>query len=393
MARPLRIVVNAIPAANAVTGIGRYVIELYAAVRELAHREVEVRHFDGHALLEEPPSGPRNLRRYSALGDLYWRLPVALALPIRLAMHRRRERLFRRLSSGFDIYHETAFFPFEPAAGVRVVQTIHDLSLQLHPEWHPAERVAYARRYFEPRLAWVSRTLCVSEFTKGELAAYHPAAAERATVTPLAASSLFHVVSEEERADVRRRHALPESYVLFVGSGDPRKNMRMLEQLASRGRVPSEIVCAGWSGWAPAGKAGTVRSIGYVPDRDLPGLFNGAAAFVFPSLYEGFGLPVLEAMACGCPVVVPRAHAMPEVAGEAGAYYGAPDDLEGLESTLQRLVASVAERTRHANLGLEQARRFDWRETARRTLDSFEKALDAGIPEALAARRRGGTPL
>jgi alpha-1,3-rhamnosyl/mannosyltransferase len=380
LGRKLKIVVNAIPAANPVTGIGRYVLELYAAIREVGGSEVDVRFFDGRGAAARPPQGPASVAAFSRLGRIYWSLPLALSLPVRLAVHAARELVFRRASEGADIYHETAFFPFRPRAGTRIVQTVHDLSLQRHPEWHPRERVAYSRRYFDARLGWASRILCVSEFTRRELAAYDARAAERASVTPLAADARFVPPGDDERRRVRERYALPQRYLLFVGSGDPRKNMAVLRELARRGRVPCELVCAGWSGWASEGDGAGVRALGYVPDADLPALYAEATAFVFPSLYEGFGLPVLEAMACGCPVVVPRAHAMPELVADAGAYYGAPDDVGGLERTLADVAADEGRRRAMSRAGLERARAFDWRSTARRTLAAFDAALSAGDP-------------
>ena len=374
MARKLKVIVNAIPAANPVTGIGRYVLQLYASIAEIAAGEVDVQYFDGHALSPRPPRPPADLRRFSRLGSLFWKLPVRLSLAVRLAMHWRRESVFRRVSAGADVYHETAFFPFRPASGVRIVQTVCDLSLQFHPEWHPAERVEYARRYFADRLEWASRILCISEFTRSELLRFDPRTEARISISHLGVDSRFRPVSAEAREEIRRRHRLPDRYVLFVGSGDPRKNSRALGEIVARGGLPCEVVCVGWSGWLAGEPQRGVRMLGYLPDEDLPALYGAASAFVFPSLYEGFGLPVLEAMACGCPVVVPRAHSMPELVGGAGAYYGAADDTGALERTLIGLLADTDARNRFSALGLERSRRFDWAETARVTLEALAKA-------------------
>lgn len=377
MSRKLRIVVNAIPAAVPVTGIGRYVLELYAAIEELAAGELEILYYDGRSLLPRPPKGPANVRGMSLVGKAYWSLPARAALPIRLGLHGLRERGFRRLSQGADLYHEAAYFPFRAAPGVRVVQTVQDLSLQFHPEWHPAERVAFSNRHFGDRLRWASRILCISEFTREELVRFAPAVAGRVAVTPLGASPAFRPASAGERRRVRERYGLPPDYLLFVGSGDPRKNTRVLGELAARGRLPCPVVCVGWQGWHAQGGDGRVLDLGYVPNDDLPALYSEAVAFVFPSFYEGFGLPVLEAMACGCPVVVPRAHSMPELVGEAGLYYGAPADVEGLAGCLARVASDKAERLRLVEAGTRRAALFEWKRTARLTLDAFEEALRA----------------
>lgn len=375
MSRRLRVVVNAIPAAVPVTGIGRYVLELYAAIEALAGGELEILYYDGRSLSPRPPRGPADVRGLSLAGKVYWSLPARVALPIRLALHGLRERSFRRLSEGADIYHEAAFFPFRAAAGVRIVQTVQDLSLQFHPEWHPAERVAFSRRHFGDRLKWASRILCISEFTREELLRFDASVAGRVAVTPLGVSAAFRPAGAPERERVRARYGLPREYLLFVGSGDPRKNTKALAELAARSGLPCPVVCVGWGGWVAPGAHGRVLDLGYVPNEDLPALYGEALAFVFPSHYEGFGLPVLEAMACGCPVVVPRAHSMPELVGDAGLYYGESGDVEALGRALARLAGDEGERRRLAQEGIRRAALFDWQRTARLTLAAFEAAL------------------
>jgi alpha-1,3-rhamnosyl/mannosyltransferase len=373
--RKLRIIVNAIPAAVPVTGIGRYVLELYAAIQALAGDELEIAYYDGRGLSPRPPKAPADVRGLSLAAKVYWSLPGALALPIRLGQHGLRERRFARLSRGADIYHEAAYFPFRPAPGVRIVQTVQDLSLQFHPEWHPAERVAFSRRHFGDRLRWASRILCISAFTREELVRFDPGVAGRIAVTPLGVSPAFRPAGVDERRRVRARYGLPPEYLLFVGSGDPRKNTRLLGELAAGGRLPCPVVCVGWGGWLAPGSHGRVLNLGYVPNADLPALYSEAAAFVFPSLYEGFGLPVLEAMACGCPVVVPRAHSMPELVGDAGLYYGDPADADGLAACLATIAGDAAVRRALSEAGIRRAGLFDWERTARLTLAAFEESL------------------
>ncbi len=375
MSRKLRVIVNAIPAANPITGIGRYVLELYKAMEEAGGGELDIGYFDGRVVRPSPPSGPTNIRAFSVLGAAFWRLPVNVALAIRLTQLRLREGKFVSLSRAYDVYHETAFFPFRSDVRGGVLQTIHDLSVQFHPEWHPAERVAFADRHFRQRLAWADELLTVSEFTREELSRFDATLRSRTTVTPLGVSN-FSAPDKTRVETIKQQLELPDDYLLFVGSGDPRKNTRFVVDLIERERITLPLVIVGWSGWLPTRQSSKVRVLGYVDDSLLPGLYAGAAALLFPSLYEGFGLPVLEAMACGTAVIIPRAHSMPEVAGPAG-YYFSPGDTASVENAVERVVSDKEERDSRISIGYKRAKEFTWRRTAELTLAALERAAVA----------------
>jgi alpha-1,3-rhamnosyl/mannosyltransferase len=170
------------------------------------------------------------------------------------------------------------------------------------------------------------------------------------------------------------RHGLPERYFLFVGTNDPRKNLGCIPPAIAAAGLDAELAVAGWSGWGRAGGKG-MRVLGYVGDDELACLYSGALALVFVSSYEGFGLPVLEAMACGCPVVCSRAASLPEVAGGAALYVDDPTDTAGLAAALGRVAGDPGYRDELAAAGRERAARFSWERTARASLDTFRHAL------------------
>ncbi|NJB68754.1 alpha-1,3-rhamnosyl/mannosyltransferase [Desulfobaculum xiamenense] len=367
----MRIIVNAIPLMNVNTGIGRYIRQLYAEIE--TRSGVEVGYFNGRRVLERMPSPPDDVARKSLVADLFWKLPARVALMVRLAVHMRRQLAFRTAAQGFDVYHETAFFPFDAPAGVRTVFTVHDLSLDRHPEWHPRERVLYFRRHFERSCRHVDEYLSVSRFTRSELAEVHGVAPERVTVTHLAHDpSLFRQRTQDEVAAMRERLGLPEAYFLFVGTGDPRKNVRTAARAAGVMGLDVPLVCAGWSGWG-ASTPGVVP-LGYVDDDDLALLYAGARALVYPSLYEGFGLPVLEAMACGCPVLVSPCASLPEVAGDAALVMADPLDAEGLAAMMRQVATDARLREELSGKGLARAAKFSWKATADATLGALARA-------------------
>jgi alpha-1,3-rhamnosyl/mannosyltransferase len=374
----MKILVNAVPLANLRTGIARYVEGLYRALSRVPG--VSVAFYDGSRLLDHLPGGPADVARWSLLTKIFWALPTPLALAVRMVLQHRRERKFLRLCAGFDIYHETSFFPFKTPRGIKTVLTVHDLGLLRHPYWHPAERVQYFRKYFVERLGWAHGFLAVSRFTRDEMCGLLNIPREQVQVSLLGVDAeRFAMPKPEEVEAARAKYGLPKEYFLCVGSGDPRKNIDLVLAALRQPGMEWPLARVGWEGWDKAGEpeSGEIR-LGYVQDEDLPALYAGALAFVYPSLYEGFGLPILEAMACGCPVVTTRLASLPEVAADAALYLEDPENAEELALLLRRVAESPALRGELRAKGLARAQEFSWDQTAEATLRLFQRVLAEG---------------
>jgi glycosyltransferase involved in cell wall biosynthesis len=231
-----------------------------------------------------------------------------------------------------------------------------------------------------------ARVIAVSEATRAELLARYRLPAEKVHVVPEAAAPHFAPPPPAEIARVRARYRLAGPYVLFVGLLEPKKNLGALLAAVARCRASggwgaARLALAGEAGWGdglPAhvsrlGLDDAVSFLGPVPDGELPALYAGAEAFVFPSLWEGFGLPVLEAMAAGAPVVASRRGALPEVAGDA-AVLTEPEPAP-LAEALARVLGDAGLRERLRAAGLERARAFSWQRTAAETLAVYRAAL------------------
>jgi alpha-1,3-rhamnosyl/mannosyltransferase len=374
-----RIIVNAIPIVNVSTGIGRYILSLYRHIERNYAQDFEINYFDGATLHRTLPLGAKNKGSKSKT-NLLWKLPPVLGFLARSVLHSRRERLFMDYAKDFDLYHETAFFPFRTRQHIPVAFTIHDISLFRFPKWHPKERVMFYNHYFFKRLADVAQYIAVSHFTKSEVVSRLNIAPERIQVTQLAYDEeLFLMPTQEEAAAARAKFGLPERFFLFVGSGDPRKNLKLIPAAIERSGLDIPLVNVGWSGWlsdAPTDRR--VINVGYVDDADLPKLYASALAMIYPSVYEGFGLPLLEAMACGCPVVTTRCASLPEVGGDAALYVERPD-LDAGPSELAALLAQLVQEPQLAasmrEKGLIRSREFSWDKTAAETVAAFTKVL------------------
>jgi glycosyltransferase involved in cell wall biosynthesis len=262
-----------------------------------------------------------------------------------------------------------------PAASRRTVVVINDLAALRHPEWYSHAFASYQRRIL-PLLARRARRVIVpSEFAQRELIEELGVSPQRIMVVPHGVDGRFSPAADAER--VRRAYGLDRPYVLVVGTRIARKNLASLRGAGRRLReLGVELVSVGSvRPWAQPGELPPLRALGYVPDRHLPGLYAGALALAMPSLYEGFGLPPLEAMASGVPVVAANRAALPETCGGA-ALLVEPEDEEALADALASVATDEARRARLGRAGLAWAAQFSWDRSARLT--------DAAIAAVLA---------
>ncbi len=264
------------------------------------------------------------------------------------------------------------------------VVTVHDLSLIRHPEWHPRSRRIWMRRILRLSIRRASGILCDSEATRKDLADWLHPAELNARVVPLAARrSFFATCSEKEKEAVRKRYGLDRPFLLFVGNIEPRKNLPRLLAAYRRLRPPEvDLVLAGKRAWLwketlrqvqSSEFHGRVHLVDYVKEADLPALYQSAEAFVYPSLMEGFGLPVLEAMASGLPVLVSRVEPLVSLVGDAGLLVR-PDSVGEWADALTEVIRDKEKGKALAARGKERAGLYSWEAAARETMRCYEEA-------------------
>ncbi|HJR08962.1 MAG TPA: glycosyltransferase family 1 protein [Pyrinomonadaceae bacterium] len=285
-----------------------------------------------------------------------------------------------------DVLHVQ--FTAPPFAPCPVVSTIHDLAFEHLPETFNRRSWMQLRLTVRRTAQTAAHIITPSEFSRRDLIETYGVAPERISVTLEAAAPHFRPASAEQVADVKRRYGIKGDYVLAVGSIQPRKNLvRLIRAYSDLRRSRSQanlpqLVLVGKRAWLygetlraveRSGVASDVIFTGYVHERDLPALYTGALCFVYPSYFEGFGLPPLEAMSCGAPVIAGDRTSLPEVVGDAGLLVD-PFDTDAIGAALARLVDDEELRATLATRGRERAALFSWTETARRTLQVYEQA-------------------
>ncbi|KIX11155.1 glycosyl transferase family 1 [Dethiosulfatarculus sandiegensis] len=268
----------------------------------------------------------------------------------------------------------------------KLAVTIHDLSFVYEPQWHKKDNVAFSMRALNRAVRRADALIVPSEFTARELIRFDPSVRGRVRVVYEAVSPRFSAAqSKKALAGLRKKYGLEKPFFLFVGTLEPRKNLphlvKVFHHLWENGLIEQDLVLVGGEGWKadetmraikdPAGR-GKVKALGYVPFEDLPGLYQAAYGVVYPSLYEGFGLPVLEAMACGAPVITSNISSLPEVAGEA-ALLTDPVDESSLADAVVRLGRDQGLKNRMSGLSLEQAAKFSREAMGQGTLSVYRE--------------------
>ena len=287
-----------------------------------------------------------------------------------------------------DILHVQ--FTSPPFAPCPVVVSIHDLSFEHLPETFNRRSRTQLRLTVRRSARRAARIIALSEHARQDIISTYGLAPETVTKIPIAAPTTFRpVVDKTELQRVRDTYGIEGEYILSVGSIQPRKNLRRLVASYSylrHARPDSnlpKLVLVGKRAWLyddtiqaiqENGPPDSIILTGYVPECDLPALYSGAVCFVYPSFFEGFGLPPLEAMQCGVPVIVGNRTSLPEVVGDAGVLVD-PFDVKALGEAIGCLIGNTDFREKLRAKGLARARRFDWRETARRTLDVYKEVV------------------
>lgn len=294
---------------------------------------------------------------------------------------------------GFDIFH-SPHAPLPPRSGrsrVKRVLTVYDLIAVQRPDLFEPHVEPYVRQILAS-IEEDDRVICISESTRRDLCEYTGIDPARVSVAPLAASrTLFQPIEDRKRIEVvRARYGIPEGrYLLSLNTLEPRKNLvtaiRAFANVVEAGERDLSLVLVGGRGWhfesvleAAARVPGVRERIifaGFVDDEDLAPLYSGAHAFMYPSLYEGFGLPALEAMQCGVPVVTSNSSSLPEVVGDAGIQIP-PEEVDGFTDALSRLLKSEELRAELSRRSIERAANFSWARCVRETIGAYRAALD-----------------
>ena len=343
-------------------GIRTYLIQLLRALAKVAAPEDEVRvfSFDPAATSVLVPGVHRRVFPASAKLRLPFVVPAL------------------ELWNGLDLFHSQYLAP--PVSFVPEVVSIYDVLFESHPELFEGAFSGRSRALIRRSAERAGMVLTASQFSKDAILEHYDVSEERVAIVGAGVDHESFRPFEEPPVHLLDRYGLERPYIIAVGRLEPRKNLERL--MRAHQRLGGEVTLAlvgvrdyRFDEILAQASAARVKLLGAVPDEDLPGLYALSEALAFPSLVEGFGMPLLEAMACETPVLVSRRGAMPEVAGDAALYVEDPEDEDALEHGLRTILEDRELRRRLAARGRERALEFTWEETARRTLEAYRRAL------------------
>ncbi len=395
----MNIIVNSIPLLSKLTGVGRYTYEVITNLRSMDYKN-RYFYYYGVGLSEKilqsktdlfellPWYNLRHFRQFIKVGNLIINKNFSSSFlyyfnrSIRFIIKSVLRSILYVSTSKYDIYFEPNFIPLPEISAEKVVATVHDFTFHLYPQWHPKDRVEFFKRNFWKNIYRAEVIITGSDFIKeqakelikgykGQIICIHYGYD----------SDVFKIIDRKIAENYQKIKKLPKQYFLFVGSIEPRKNLLSLlkayASLPKNIREEFKLLLAGFTGWKNReiiamlnALSEDVYYLGYISDQELVLLYNLATASVYPSFYEGFGLPNIEAMACGCPVITSDIPPIKEACGDA-AFYVNPYDIESIRHGMITLVENEQIRNNLIQKGLQQVKNFSWEESARKHLEVF----------------------
>lgn len=378
----MKIAINTLPLLSPLTGIGHYIYQISKALADLNRGHSYTYYYGYYSSTLASYGGSENLF-FSKLKGLTRKIPGRSAVCKTLRGIKQLGAILSRRE--FDVYFEPNYIPLKIHAKKTVV-TVADFSFKLHPEWHPKDRLEYFGSNFWTKIRNADRVIFISDYMRRCAIEEFGFSPEKLRTIHLGFDrALFRPYSSRVFESLRGKYNLPNQFILSVGSLEPRKNLKKLI-LAYMGldvmlRRNFKLVLVGFSGWNNQDVMrlldkikGDVVYLGYIPTEDLAVLYSTAELFVYPSFYEGFGLPPLEAMSCGCPVVVSNATSLPEVCGDAVAYVD-PYCVDDISRVISELLNDKGLRDSLSARGLKRAELFSWEKSAAQHLKVFNDVV------------------
>ena len=387
MSMPVDVILGVDAIAAPLTGIGRYALALAQGLAD--HHRIDRLRFV--SLLGHWVENPSFLTQADVGGE-----PATRSLRSRLAENKLAVRAFQAFVPSYKgwrlrneasaLFHSPNYF-LPPFPG-RSIATVHDLSHLFYPQFHPAARVDYMNRALPESLRRADHLITDAESVRQEIIDYYNWPAERVTAVPLGVASTFRPHTDDEILPVLQRLGLRNrAYCLYVGTVEPRKNLDRLltayEMLPASVRTRYPLIVAGAYGWqsdpihqrmSRGADAGWLHYVSFIPQVDLPKLYAGARLFVYPSLYEGFGLPVLEAMASGVPILTSNLSSLPEVVGTAARLVN-PHDTADIHAGLSSALEDDDWLLNAGRKGIVRATKFCWETCVNKTVKVYMKVL------------------
>ena len=375
----MRIGLDGFPLLVPRTGVGHYTFELARALALLAPSDqfelVAPGPFPDSIIENIRLTCPDNLRAFTVeANSIHRRRWWAVGLPLYLR------------KASLDLFHGTNYeVPLWSKR--RSVLTIHDLSILLHADTHEPDLVRRARRRLPVMARSASMIITATESVRREICEHLHVEADRVAVTPFAPRSGFQAMPAKQANQTKERLGIEDEFVLFVGTIEPRKNLlalvRAFDQILRQTSRRPQLVVVGAEGWLMDELFAFIKQssisdrlllTGYLDDDDLRALYSSCTVFVYPSIYEGFGLPPLEAMACGAPVIAGNIATFQETLGSA-AQLVEPNDVEAFARSIVEILDDEDRRRALSRRGLEQAAKFSWQRTAKLTLEVYREIL------------------